>query len=179
MKQGEKGVEEIVEGMKKVSVEDHSLEEKKGEKPALEEQPRGGFRSLRERVAEQKARELEEILVEARKEFPWPQVCDIPAELGPVRRLPYAQSCHTIEVLAVTYCGAAMRLANVSLREVLEGGMKGCRLGSHMYTPEGGKLSLEWAERRDAYRKRRNSLVVEVGDTVVEREEPEFVDDRS
>lgn len=75
--------------------------------------------------------------------------------------VPYAHSSKTMEVLAVTYCGAALRLANVRFGDVIDAGMPGVRLDYHKTD---GRRSLKWFERRNHYRKRRHSLVVEVGD---------------
>lgn len=131
------------------------------EERSLKQQKKRSFVSTRQKVQERRTRSLQKILDDARDEFPWPDVSDIPAELGPVPRLPYAQSSKTMEVLAVTYCGAALRLANVRFGDVIDSGMQGVRLDYHKTD---GRQSLEWFERRKQYRKRRHSLVVEVGD---------------
>ncbi|KAK4503552.1 hypothetical protein PRZ48_004467 [Zasmidium cellare] len=128
--------------MMKVAVEEHSLEQ-------------------REKTSWKSARSLEQIYEKAREDgIVWPE--EIPKELGPELRPPQLQNAKQIEVLGVTFCGAVWRLANVRLGHVLESGMVGCK-GLDDYKDE-GKLSLEWAERRKAYQKRRNSLVVEAGD---------------
>lgn len=121
------------------------VEEKVAKKAALEDQSlkqhtARSFVSTRQKVPERRTRSLQKILDDARDEFPWPDVSDIPAELGPVPRLPYAQSSKTMEVLAVTYCGAAWRLANVRLGDVIDAGMPGFRLDYHKTD---GRHSLE------------------------------------